>query len=58
MQVTPTAGLLEWTRWSDIILEEPYKVKNGYVIIPEKIGTGIDFNKDIINKYEYKFLEF
>ena len=54
MRVTPTAGLLEWTRWSDIILEEPYDLKDGHVVIPNKIGTGIDFNKETIKKYEFK----
>ncbi len=54
MRVTPTAGLLEWTRWSDIILEEPYELKDGHVVIPDKIGTGIDFNKETIKKYEFQ----
>ena len=55
MRVTPTAGYLEWTRWSDIILEEPYELSDGHVVIPNKIGTGIDFNKETIKKYEYKY---
>ena len=52
MRVTPTANLLEWTDWANPILTEPYKVVNGYVVVPDKIGTGIDFNKKIIQKYE------
>ena len=55
MRVTPTAGYLEWTRWSDIILEEPYELSDGHIVIPNKIGTGIDFNKETIKKYEYKY---
>ena len=36
-------------------LEEPYKLSDGYVVIPNKIGTGIDFNKETIKKYEYRY---
>ena len=25
------------------------------LVIPNKIGTGIDFNKETIKKYEYKY---
>ena len=37
------------------IVEEPYELSDGHVVIPNKIGTGIDFNKDTIKKYEYKY---
>ena len=52
MRVTTTANLLEWTDWANPILAEPYKVVDGCVIVPDKIGTGIDFDESIIQKYE------
>ena len=35
-------------------IEESYELSYGQVVIPDKIGTGIDFNKETIKKYEYK----
>ena len=52
MRVTPTAHLCEWTDWTEAILEEPYKLKDGNIIIPDVPGTGIDFREDILDKYK------
>ena len=42
------------TKWSDIIREEPYKLKDAYVSTPNETGTEIDLNKENIKLYEYK----
>ena len=52
MRVTPTAHLCEWTDWAEAMLVDPYKLKDGYVIIPDVPGTGIDFKEDILEKYK------
>jgi mandelate racemase len=52
MRVTPTAHLCEWTDWTEPMLEEPYKLKDGNIIIPNVPGTGIDFREDILEKYK------
>tara|TARA_S200000501_G_C20770846_1_gene720498 strand:+ start:21 stop:839 length:819 start_codon:yes stop_codon:yes gene_type:complete len=52
MRVTPTAHLCEWTDWTEAILEEPYKLKDGNIIIPDVPGTGIDFREDILDKHK------
>jgi len=52
MRVTPTADLCEWTDWAEPILQEPYQISNGNVIIPDVPGTGIDFKDDILEKYK------
>ena len=54
MRVRPIAGYLELTRWSDILIEEQYRLKDAY-IIPNEIGAGIDFNKETIKRYEYRY---
>ncbi len=51
MSATPTSDWLEWTDWANPILKEPYKIKDGYIIIPDKPGTGIDWNEDSLEKY-------
>ena len=55
MSIRPIAGYLEWTRWTDIIIKEPYRLKDGYIIIPSEIVAGIDFNKETVKRYEYKY---
>ena len=52
MRVTPTAHLLEWTDWAELILVEPYKIEKGHIVIPEVPGTGIEFKKEVLEKYK------
>ena len=52
MRVTPTAHLCEWTDWAEPMIVEPYKLKDGNVILPDVPGTGIDFKEDILEKYK------
>ena len=54
MRVRPIAGYLELTRCSDILIEEQYRLKDAY-IIPNEIGAGIDFNKETVKQYEYRY---
>ena len=51
MMVTPTAEWLEWVDWQNPILVEPYKIKDGFLIIPAKPGIGIDWNEKVLEKY-------
>ncbi len=34
------------------MIAEPYKLKDGNVILPDVPGTGIDFKEDILEKYK------
>ena len=51
----PIAGYLEYTEWSYIIRKEPYELKDGYISILNEKGARIDFNKETIKRYEYKY---
>ena len=42
--------ILEWMNWVDPLLVEPYRVKNGHLIIPERPGVGLEFNRDVIDQ--------
>jgi mandelate racemase len=55
MRVTETAHWLEWQRWADPILQEPYALQDGDLIVPEKPGLGLDWNEDVVsaNLVEY-----
>lgn len=48
MRVTETADWLEWQSWADRILQEPYALSDGDLIVPNKPGLGLDWNEDVI----------
>jgi mandelate racemase len=52
MRVTPTADYLEWMNWVDPLLKEPYQVKEGHLIIPDRPGVGLEFRRDVIDRYK------
>jgi mandelate racemase len=45
---------LEWMNWVDPLLVEPYRVKDGRLIIPERPGVGLEFNQDVIDRHRVK----
>ena len=52
MRVTPTADYLEWMNWVDPLLKEPYQVKEGHLVIPDRPGVGLEFRRDVIDRYK------
>ena len=55
MRVTETAHWIEWCDWADLILAEPFEVRNGEVRIPERPGSGIEWNEGAVAKYAHSF---
>ena len=51
MRVTETAHWLEWQDWCNPILAQPYTLEDGHLIVPERPGTGIDWNEDAVSQY-------
>ncbi len=51
MRVTPTADYLEWMNWVDPLLEEPYQIRDGFLVIPERPGIGLEFKQNVIDRY-------
>jgi mandelate racemase len=52
MCVTETAHWLEWQDWADPILEEPFKVKDGNLLIPDRPGVGIGWNESAVSHFQ------
>ena len=52
MRVTETAHWLEWTDWADPILAEPYAVKDGALIIPDRPGLGLEWDEDRVAAHQ------
>ncbi|MAG97281.1 MAG: enolase C-terminal domain-like protein [Alphaproteobacteria bacterium] len=51
LAVTPTRHLLEYVDWAEPVLQEPLKPKDGAVMIPDRPGTGIDWDEAAVKKY-------
>jgi len=35
------------------LLQEPFRVQNGYLILPDKPGLGIDLNQDALQRFGF-----
>jgi mandelate racemase len=53
MRVTDTAHWLEWQDWADPVLQEPFKIENGQLCIPDRPGQGIAWDEKAVAKYAY-----
>lgn len=51
MRVTDTAHWLEWQDWADPILTEPFQIKGGHLMMPDKPGQGIEWNEKAVAKF-------
>ena len=48
MRVSETAHWLEWQEWADPILQEPYELKDGKLLIPERPGLGLEWDEKAV----------
>ena len=53
MRVTETAHWLEWQSWADPILQQPYAIMNGDLMIPDRPGLGLDWNEEVVARNLY-----
>jgi mandelate racemase len=53
MRVTETAHWLEWQDWADPLLQEPFALENGHLVIPERPGIGIEWNESAVAHHRY-----
>jgi mandelate racemase len=51
LAATPGCHWLEFVDWAEPVLAEPYAVKNGHVLIPERPGLGIGWNEKAVRRY-------
>jgi mandelate racemase len=49
---TPTAHWLEYVDWADAIIEEPLKIRDGMLLTPESIGSGISWDEAKLKRLE------
>jgi mandelate racemase len=51
MRVTDTAHWLEWQDWANPVLAEPFELRDGNLIIPDRPGQGIQWNETAVAKF-------
>jgi len=51
MRVTDTAHWLEWQDWGNPILAEPFEVKDGRIVVPDRPGQGIAWDEKAVAKF-------
>jgi mandelate racemase len=51
MRVTPTAHWLEWQDWAHPILRRPYEVKDGMLAIPDRPGSGLEWDEGAVKTH-------
>lgn len=51
VSATPTGLLQEHMPWADAILKEPVQMQDGEIVLSDKPGVGIEFNRAAISKY-------
>ena len=51
LAVTPTCHWLEYVDWADPILEQPVRLKDGHVLIPDRPGIGMKWDEKAVTRY-------
>jgi mandelate racemase len=51
LAVTPTCHYLEYVDWADAILAEPLAIVDGAAIIPDRPGTGVEWDESAVQRY-------
>ena len=51
LAVTPTCHWLEYMDWAAPLLQEPFEVKDGHVVIPDRPGAGIAWDEAAVERY-------
>jgi mandelate racemase len=48
LAATPTCHFLEYVDWADAILEQPLRIENGCVQIPDRPGIGLAWRPEAV----------
>jgi mandelate racemase len=51
MRVTETAHWLEWQDWAYPVLAEPFQLKDGALVVPDKPGLGIEWDEKNVSRF-------
>ena len=54
LAVTPTCHWLEFMDWGSAILKEPPRLKDGHLLIPDRPGSGMEWDEEAVARYAVK----
>ena len=54
LRVSESAHWLEWQDWADPILAEPFKLRDGHLVIPDVPGNGLAWDTDAVARYRFE----
>jgi len=52
LAATPTCDWLEYVDWSDVLLQEPLRIQNGYAVMSDRPGAGLQWDARAVAKYK------
>jgi mandelate racemase len=51
LTATPTCDWLEYVDWADVLLQEPLRVEDGNAIVPDRPGSGIEWDEASVARH-------
>ena len=51
MAATPTSDWLEYVDWADVLLQEPLRIQNGYAVMSDRPGAGLQWDARAVAKH-------
>jgi len=53
LAATPTRHYLEYVDWTDVLLQEPMRIADGHVLVPDRPGNGMAWDEDAVGHYRF-----
>ena len=53
LRASESADWLEYRDWGNPIIAEPFQVTDGHVVVPDRLGNGIEWDEVAVKKYIY-----
>jgi mandelate racemase len=53
LRASESADWLEYRDWGNPIIAEPFQVKDGHSIVPDRLGNGIEWDEAAVKKFSY-----
>lgn len=53
LAATPTCHWLEYVDWAEPILTQPLEIKDGMAIVPDRPGTGLEWDVEAVSRFRF-----
>lgn len=54
LAVTPTRHWLEYVDWAAPVLQDPFVVDDGHLVVPDRPGTGLEWDEDAVAQFAFE----